>query len=169
MATVTFSNRNFIGMLFNTNDNDPILIKMQKIESDLVGIPDHLLKIAEEETIHFFLQDTKEGEAYLISSFIWNENEDVYCNSIDNSCLGKWQNLIGIHLKDKKTALEEWKIEYNLSDWEFDLMRFLYQKRCDENKEYIEKQSLPGIDQILNTPGEEIFYELLNGIKITLV
>lgn len=171
LATISFFETGVVGVIYRKelHQDQSLSLHKQFLENLLDTMPNELRKLAEEETIQYFIQNIQGEEFPLISDLFWSA-DNFLASSIEQT---QWNNIWLKLIKNQLLGVEEELLalqkEYNLNENEMQLMSLIINKKISTPNKIIEIRTEPYMEKILKSGDINISIHLLKKMGIFLI
>lgn len=168
LATVSFLDNGVIGVIFRKDlfDEESFENYKRTLNRMINKLPTYLRKIAEKETIQYFIQDFQGQEIPLISDIFWNSDDVLVSSSTKAQWENIWLKLLKKQLLEYDQELLSCQSDYNLDENEMSLISYFSKKKLEEPYNTIKLYLDPEMQTSFYIDDFETTLELLRRMNI---
>ena len=131
-------------------------------------LPVDIRKLAQSETLLYFLQDFDGRETPLVTTVLWSQEEQLFTLEEPENFRSNGGRLIDYHLMGFEPSLSQWQRKYKLSDYDTSFIKKLVsQKIRSEEDILVPRQEIESLSTFQPSDVESI-EELLGFMNISL-
>ncbi len=140
-GTISFNDDKFVAVFFDASSDRNPFRGNQKIDAEryLVGLPQELRLLAQDEAMQYVLEEVNENAIPIITTAFWGDGKDAYIQAgeewADVYAHGAW--LVRNQLLKTAEALDAWKSDLELTPTELALVSELFKLKTDHPNETI--------------------------------
>ena len=171
LATISFFEIGVVGVIIRKEllQEQSLFLHKQFLQNLLNKMPNDLKKLAEKETIQYFIQTIQGEQLPLISDIFWS-TDDFLASSIEQS---QWNNIWLKLIKNQLLGVDEELLalqkEYNLNENEMKLTSLIINKKINTPNKRIEISIEPYMEEIFKSGDINVSIDLLKKMEIFLI